>query len=417
MAWQAWFYQSGYLRAKKRTPKAMTSTVPGTVQVSRVAVSAVYDGTPDQPPASASAFKVGTAMPLGRGESLPAQLGASTWSPGTPDASGNPIAVSGPPVGVQVGPQAAVTPYYGDIVLANGHATYRNIDIYGRILGRCTTSQSDSTHVCVSNFIARGDAGDATSITACATGTSYNFGAAVFEWGSFDATGRTNFFKDCIDGGGYTARYCEMRGGVDGVGINTVGNVTIYCCRIWDGTWFAWYNSATGGTYAGSPAQKTRDTHNDGVQWQAGQNVTITGNWIGAVPYYNNTPIDSSGYSTVDPQTPEGAAIIAQVNQGVDFKNSGLIIQNSTGGAALIGSVTYNWVAGGGARINIGTPNNADKMAGVTVAHNKFFKTVIASPRIVSPGYEIYKISDCAATITDNTHVEDGTPVTVTSHS
>lgn len=49
-SWQAWFYQSGYLRRRGRTPISMTSAVVGKVQVSRLLLTAAAY-VPPPPPA------------------------------------------------------------------------------------------------------------------------------------------------------------------------------------------------------------------------------------------------------------------------------------------------------------------------------------------------------------------------------
>ncbi|MGB4759387.1 MAG: hypothetical protein WBP26_05025 [Candidatus Saccharimonadales bacterium] len=297
----------------------------------------------------------------------------------------------------------------GDYVLTPG-ATVFGLEIFGRLIGR-----GDASTI-VSDCIIHGATTPATSDSAAAvgTGTSYDFGGITIEWSRIDVTNNRGF-TDPIAGGGYTLRYSEVRGGVDGIGANRTGNTTVECCRIWDGYYFSWWNDAVNSrrttAYTDTdgvvfnppfPNQSTGDTHSDGIQLQQFGGWVFRGNYIGG----NRIPASSP--SKLDPTIKAENDLIKQFNAGREFVYSAIMITpvgydrvteriNPTG--ALI---EKNWLHGGAARLNIGW-NADDTLSGVTIRDNRFIRS--------SYGFYIYKHKNSQAVLSNNIYDDTGAAV------
>jgi hypothetical protein len=308
-----------------------------------------------------------------------------------------------------VGPridQAQLTVHNGDITLSPG-MNISGLDIYGQVTGRGGT---------VTDCIIRGHDKPASQ-EAMAVGQSYDFGGAVFTWCRFDGTGRESSFMDCINGGNYTARYCEFTRGVDGIGANAVGNATIECCRIFNGYYTAWWDDSAGAKRTASytdtlgvvhnppfPAQASGDVHTDGVQIQGQSGWVLRGNYIGGVRGSSALNVQ------LDPTVSADQAIITALDNGGDFVNSSLII-NAIAATPVGAVVELNWLHGGNARLNMSTVSG-DTLTGVTVRDNRFIRSTWAG----GGGYYIYAAANYQATLSNNVYDDTGMPVPIVTY-
>lgn len=302
-----------------------------------------------------------------------------------------------------VGPRISnLTPYNGDYTLTAG-AQVSGLEIFGRLIGR-----GDATTK-VSDCIIHGSSTIATSGSAAALGTSYNFGGATIEWCRIDLTDREGAFTDAIDGGNYKLRYSEVLRGVDGIGANTTGNVEVHCCRVAKGYYFSWWNDATGNARTTSftdadgdvhnppfPGHTSGDTHSDGVQIQQAAGWVIRGCYIGGARVVAG--------SDLDPTLTNDWNTIKQINQGLDYKNAAILISSATGSNPVGALIENNWLHGGEARFNIAY-KVYDDMSGVTVQNNRFIRT--------NYGYYIFRQTNCAATFSNNVYDDTGTAVPI----
>lgn len=288
-------------------------------------------------------------------------------------------------------PGVALTRYDGDIVLTPT-SVITGLDIYGQVTGRSGI---------VRDCIIRGPL-HATTTRAMAVGTSYNFGGALFEYCRFDGTGRESEWTDCIDGGSYTARYCELTRGVDGAHCDTVGNGIVEMCRIYNGFYDSFWNDAAGTVRPGHIAQSSGDTHSDGVQLLQNAGWIIRGCYIGGAR--SNT----TSASQLDPMVPADKVIIDARNlDNQDFNNAGIIV--NTVGVKVGALIEKNWISGGAAMLNIAT-SASDKLDGVTVRNNRFIRQ---SPAY---GFTIYASADHQVALSGNVYDDTGLPAAIVTH-
>jgi hypothetical protein len=325
----------------------------------------------------------------------------STWTPGTVQ----PVGLSDPGA-TNVGPRIGLTTYVGDVVISAGQ-TVSGLDIYGKV----TFTGAGTLRDC----IVRGTTG-ATNFDAAINAT-YNGRGSVIEWVLVDMTGRESVWTDGIRGNNFTMRYCEIirtTDGFGGVAGAYYGPTVIENTRIHDGYYTAWLNPATGTYYPGFPSTPSdRRAHNDGVQIQGFGGYTIRGNYIGG-RRYDVTAASHQLYR--DYLNPAHQPYIAAMDAADDMANSAIIIQNNVGSAAAVGAlVELNWLAGGDAAVNLNGVNAySDTLSGVTVQNNRFISN--ASFGNVVGTYQIYRSTNCTATITGNVWDEDDTPVPINTY-
>src|SRR5665213_761068 len=308
-----------------------------------------------------------------------------------------------------VGPriaEASLTIYNGDITLTPS-SNISGLDIYGTVTGRGGT---------VTDCIIRGH-DKPVSQDAMATGQSFDFGGATFEWCRFDGTGRESTWNDCIDGGNYTARYCEFTRGVDGIGADAVGNANIECCRIYNGYYTSWWDDTNGvvrttsytdfgGTTFNPPflSQVSGDTHSDGMQIQGQSGWIVRGCYIGGVR--GSAAVNSQ----LDPTVAGDYATIQALNNGGDFVNTAIII-NAIAVSPVGALIELNWLEGGNARLNMSTAGT-DLLQGVTVQNNRFIRSTWGG----GGGFYIYAYANYQATLSNNVYDDDGTAVPIVTH-
>lgn len=337
-SWQAWFYQSGYLRARGRTPISMTSAVAGKVQVSRVTLASVPPAAPPPP--------VGTRR---------TDYGA--YKPGD--------TTTGPNAGVTLTQFGSPTTSTDFMVTASGQ-TIQNLEVWGRVnLGAysnvvvkdCIIHGTLIRGIDTAHVIANGDdLRGATIIDSKLCGRPVTVPATYTPPGGTSTetlpnpgfVNKANEWCGGIRGGNYTIQRCEIVNVSDG--LNNIYNALV------EGNWLhgGWYNEwdIANGTLSGSSQANSRFypysagtahyTHVDGIQFSIKKNVTVRGNYIGGVHVpgaHNATP------SQVD-----------QIRQGDDFYNSCIIMkQESTSVQANYldyDLIEKNWFLGAVAAIN-----------------------------------------------------------------
>lgn len=308
-----------------------------------------------------------------------------------------------------VGPRmadSALSNYSGDIVL-DGTKKPKGLYITGRVSGRGLDTVTDC--------VIRGPApASVTTTDAMARGTSYNFGGALFEYCRFDGAGREHMLTNCVGGGGYTLRYCELLRGVDGVAMNNTGNATVEFCRIYHSFYTAYWNDATGAprttTYTDFGGKTwvppfdvhdSGDLHGDGIQIQGYAGWKITGNYIGG------TRGSSVFNSQLDPTVAADYAVIQAYDADPSFVNAALMV-NANGTQAVGLLAEHNIFHGGNASVNLAV-KGTDLLAGVTVRNNLFVRT---SP---SYGYRILASATHKATLSNNLYNDTRTAVPVST--
>jgi hypothetical protein len=306
---------------------------------------------------------------------------------------------------------AALTPFLGDYILQNGEVV-TGLDIFGQV-----TAAAGATNAYVYNCRIRGK--DApTSQNAMAVGRSFNFQGTLFEFCTFDGTSRESPWMDCINGGGYTMRYCDLGRGVDGIGANTVGNATIEACRIRDGHYSAWWNDATNAVrsttftdFAGKtrtapfPSQSSGDTHSDGCQIQGWSGWVLRGNYFGGARAVASN-------ANIDPTVQADYVIEQSLDQDHGYANAALIVNalSGAGGGSThpVGAlVELNWFDGGAARVNIST-SDVDLLTGLVIQNNRFVRS--------AAGYYIYAFANHQATLINNVFDDTGAAVPIVLH-
>lgn len=302
-------------------------------------------------------------------------------------------------------PTGLLTTYPGDLVAANG-VTYRGLDIQGQV----TTANSTDKAFFVDCVIRGKNA--PTSKQAMAVGKSYNFGGTTFTYCTLDGSGRESMWMDCINGGDWTLNFCELLRGVDGLGANTVGNGTAYCCRVYHGVYQAFWDDATNADYGRTATytdyggktfsppfvrQLSGDVHSDGMQIQGWTGWTVKGCYIGGTRSY------TSAASHIDPTVAADYAIEQSLDSDASFTNSALIV-NAVSASPTGALIEHNILHGGNARLNLST-NGADLLAGVTIRNNLFVRD--------SYGFYIYAQTGNAATFSNNIYLDTRLPVPV----
>lgn len=244
-------------------------------------------------------------------------------------------------------------------------------------------------------------------------GSSRNLQGSLFEWITADGSNRESPWTDGIKGGNYTIRYSIITRSNDGIAASApIGNGVVECCRIVDGYYTAWYNTATGAAYPGNPPSPSdMKTHGDGVQIQGRSGWVIRSNYIGGQP--------SSGWSTStlmanrDPKIPAQLAYQQNVDAGKDYPNSGTLVQNNTGtdAASKVGAlIEGNWYLGGAAALNLNGGLNGDTLSGVIVRNNRFIPDGRGR---TAGGFKIFMSDNCQATVTGNVWDDTGALVTI----
>ena len=304
---------------------------------------------------------------------------------------------------------SSLTTVSGDLTVSPG-TTYEGLDIYGRVTGT-----GDASTV-IRDCIIRGQSHTTSQSWSARGGGSGTFGGALFEWCTFDQRGRESAFANTFEGGGFTARYCDIMRTVDGAEINAVGGAVWQMCRFSHGVYFSWWNDGTGavrtasftdygGTYHASPfpAQSSGDAHSDGIQAMGWTGNVIQGCSIGAA-----RPYTSAQTTHIDPTVAADYAIMAAMDSDAGFANAAVMVNgNAANPHGLL--IELNWLAGGTATVNL-APSGSDLLAGVTVRNNIFDR-----PLAGVATYSILNGSGSLATISGNTYRDDGTPVTVTN--
>ena len=135
------------------------------------------------------------------------------------------------PGGANVGPRVPLTRYDGDITIQAGQVV-SGLDIYGRV----TFAGAGVLRDCVVRGWRSDQYAALTSPVGIVSGKSFDLKGGLIEWCRIDATGRESLWANGISGGNYTARYCEITRVNDGISGVQVGNATVECCRIWNGT-------------------------------------------------------------------------------------------------------------------------------------------------------------------------------------
>lgn len=346
-------------------------------------------------------------MPLHRNVTVgyPPAPQFATFTPGTVEPIG---ALDGGTrnVGHRV-PDQSLEVYNGDISLTGG-STIEGLDIYGRITGGsstavvrdCIVRGQDNTGIGTQRWLARG-------------GGAGTFQGALFEWVTFDQTGREGGWTNAFEGSDYTARYCDVRRVVDGAEFNVGSNVMWENCRISHGVYFAWWNNAGGAVRTATfvdfggktwtapfPSQSSGDTHSDGIQIMRGQNNVIRGCSIGAP-----RPYTSAQTTQLDPTVEAEYLVMAAMDADAGFGTSAIMVNGyDLDHLGLL--VELNWLGGGTATVNLG-PSGSDTLAGVTIQNNRFKRQ--------AAGIGNYAILDnaSAATITGNVWDDTGTAVPI----
>ena len=251
-------------------------------------------------------------------------------------------------------------------------------------------------------------------ITAIVNG-NYNGRGSKLSFCLIDGTGYENQWMDAIRGGNLTVEYSEVLRGIDGWGMVTHGNGKLYCSRVHDGFYTSYWSKALNNIYPGSPTSPSdRRTHCDGVQIQGYSGWEVVGNYIGGQDsgLSASTITYSSGTIYRDVADPVDLAIIQQADAADDYQNSCVIFTNNTG-VAIGALVEYNWFQGGAASVNLRASGDPDLLAGVIVRNNKFFRPQNSG----SHGYQIFKQTTCAATLSNNVWEDTGLPVTVATYT
>ena len=253
----------------------------------------------------------------------------------------------------------------------------------------------------------------ATYSSGLVRGSSYNLRGSLFEWCTFDGTDRESPWTSGFLGVNYTVRYSVITRCNDGLAITgTLGNVVVECCRIVDGYYTAWYNSATGGVYPNfPPSPSDHSSHSDGMQIGGYGGHSIRGNFFGGQP--------ASGWTTSarllnrDPGIPAQLAYQQRIDSGSDFANSGFLVENNLGsGAQIVALIEYNWVAGGAAGMNLATTAsvNGDVLAGVICRYNRWIPDARGRS---AGGLKLLMDADCQADVHGNVWDDDGSLLTI----
>ena len=227
-----------------------------------------------------------------------------------------PAAAAVPPgsslTGVAAG--SKLTRVDGFLVLNRAGATYRNLDIHGRV-------RIMAPNITLENSIVRGDASTVFGSLVDCNNPGANHNGFVLRNSELVAS-KPSIYQDGILGHDFTVVGSEIRGTVDAVKI--VGsNVTVSRSYLHDTVHIP-----------ASSSPNHQETHNDGVQITAGTNITISSNII------------------------------------QDNSNAGLMI---TQGAGTVSNVRFtgNWSSGGACTVNI-TATPRPTISGLTVTGNQF---------------------------------------------
>ena len=310
--------------------------------------------------------------------------------------------------GPNVGPRYPLSIYNGDITLTTPGQVLEGLDIYGKVYISGT-----ATNAIIRDCIIRGPNHSLTT-NSIIGGQSDNLRNVTIEWCRLDGTGRTSPWTEGVRGGNYTIRYSEIMRCVDGISAVNYGNGTIECCRIHNGSYYAWKNDSSGTawtnyagydgvTYTTFPGQSDFTTHSDAMQIHQFSNWVLRGCSLGGT-VSGLSPTTKT--NNRDPSIPAQRAIIDQIDAAEEFNNACIMIGVATAGVGAM--IEKNWFQGGAAVINMQTkPSVGDYLAGITVRDNKFR---------TSTGYYIYHSTDFAGTLSNNTFVSNGQPVPIDTY-
>ena len=295
-----------------------------------------------------------------------------------------------------------------DISLTGG-SHIEGVDLRGKLTGGSPTAV-------VRDSLIRGPIGSSSNTWAARGGGSGTFQGALFEWVTFDLTGRESAFTNVLEGGGFVAQYCEVLRGVDGHQNNALGAFEWYASRFAAGNYFAWWNKVAnavrtatftdfGGTVRSAPfpSQSSGDVHADGLQIIMGGPHKVVGCNIGAP-----RPYTAAQTNHLDPTVEADYLIMQAMNATLGFANTAIIF-NTTGSNPITCDVDGNWVGGGTATINVGAANGSENFSGVTIRNNRFYRQ--------PAGVGIYPIlvgAGASPTITNNVYDDTGAAVPVT---
>jgi hypothetical protein len=341
----------------------------------------------------------------------------STWNPGEV----KPIGTTDPGE-TNVGPRYPnLTTIYADIALGNNEVL-EGVDLYGKLT---FTGSNARVRDCIIRGKAWGQGPTwvpGTPTNDAALNATYNGRGAIIEWCRIDMTGRENVWSDGVRGNNFTMKYSEITKTNDGFGAIAgakYGDTLMENCRIHNGNYFGWWNSAAGTVYPNFPTSPSdRRSHNDCVQIQGWSGYTFRGNYIGGA----RAALGSNGSGVKqlnrDYLIPAQAAVIAQVAAADDYNNATFMIQNNASAAATVGAlIELNWLTGGDATVNLYSVNAyGDTLGGVIVRNNRFIRQSTFPASDGYDGIQIYKKAGCTAITTGNVWDDDDTPVTITSY-
>lgn len=338
----------------------------------------VRAGYPDRSPA---------VPPPGGGD--PTWPDPGTYKPGPGTTGPRPYLTDG------VTPRV-LTRFDGDYIVNTPNKIVENLDIYGRII-----LQTNGTSPIIRNCIVRGPGSNfqssGSNYTAAIASTSASMRNALIEDTRIDLTGRETPWCDAIRGALYTIRRCEITRTVDGLSLtHRDGGQVIEANWIHNGHYDEWDVGAV--NRPTSPSD--RRLHNDCIQFHAGKNIRIVGNYLG-------------GFRTQGDIGTHDPAVIAEKDAGDDYENSGVMLKQEIDStlANKIENVLIdrNWFEGGACSLNL-TVGNGNDFASAVVTNNRFLR---AQPG-VHGGYYILRPDTWAGTLTGNVFDDNGQPVTIT---
>lgn len=251
----------------------------------------------------------------------------------------------------------------GDVVASADGQVIENLEVFGSINLRSFTG------VTIRNCVVWGTMATGTD-TAFIIFGSENGRSAVIE--DCRLNGRGNVWCSGVRGGNYTMRRTEITNASDGVSLTSqIGNVTVEACWIHNGYYMEWSADTPN-----MPKQGGNYTHVDGVQFHRGKNYTFRGNMIGGT----RCP---AKYQT-------GA--LAQIQAADDMYNSAFMIKQEVDNTAAnkIENVLIesNWLAGGGATINIASGRD-NTFSSLIIRNNRFVRSTWGPQMYIltPPGY------------------------------
>lgn len=312
-----------------------------------------------------------------------------------------------------VGPRTTMTRFDGNITIGAGQVV-QGLDIYGTVT---FTGQGTIRDCRIRGAVAAipGAVGGATNRLVeplasvsprdyIVSGTSLNLRNSLIEWCAIDARGYESSWMDGLRGGNYTCRYSEIYGSIDGLGMVIVGNGVVEACRIADGFYTAYHDTASGNRLNGFPNQPDHTNHSDGCQMQSYGGWVIRGCNMGGPPSDVTATMRSANR---DPQVPSQVAVIRRADASKEFTNACIIVNQIAGNAATGALIEKNWFQGSGAQVNLAATATG-RLGAVTVRDNRF--------RRPSLGFFIYRNANSLATLSNNVYDDTGAPVPIVQY-